>query len=138
MTRRIELEAEGVTVVARLLDDKAPATADRFWEALPIDQKLRHLRWGGSAAYVLESRVKDHDLAIENPVAFYPPGTIGFRPEHGEIAISYGQAQVRGTQGNAFATYLADLEGDCSQFLDVMMRTQREGAKRLQIRRKEG
>jgi hypothetical protein len=138
MAKRIELETDGVTAVARLLEDQAPQTVRRFWETLPIEQTLRHVRWGGNAAYVLEPRLKDPAFPVENQVAFYVPATIGYKPEHGELAFSYGQAQARSLQGNGWATHFANLEGDPAPFLAVLTRTQREGAKRLVIRRKEG
>jgi hypothetical protein len=138
MAKQIELEADGVTAVARLLEDQAPQTVRRFWEALPIEQTLRHVRWGGNAAYVLEPKLKDPAFPVENQVTFYIPATIGYKPEHGELAFSYGQAQARSLQGNGWATHFASLEGDPAPFLAVLARTQREGAKRLVIRRKEG
>jgi hypothetical protein len=137
MPKRIELEVEGVTAVARLLDDQAPNTVNRFWEALPIEQKLRHVRWGGNAAYILEPRLKDPSFAVENRVSSYIPGRIAYKPEHGEFAISYAEAQARSLSGNGWATYFADFEGEYAPFLGMMQRTQREGAKQLVIRRKE-
>lgn len=138
MAKRIELEADGVTVVARLLEEAAPETSRRFWETLPIEEKLRHVRWGGNAAYVLVRALRDPDFPLENRVSFYYPATIAYKPEHGELAFSYGQAQARNPLGNGWATHFAELEGDYRPFLDVMQRTQREGAKRLTIRRQEG
>ena len=35
------------------------------------------------------------DLPLENRVSFYHPGMINCRPESGEIAFCYGQAQAR-------------------------------------------
>ncbi len=137
MARRIELEADGVRVTARLLEEKAPKTVERFWEALPIEQTLRHVRWGGNAAYVLVPELKDPSFGLESQVSFYHPGTIGYKPEHGELAFSYGQAQARSLAGNGWATHFATLEGEVESYLKVLERTQREGAKRLVMRRKE-
>src|SRR6266516_535592 len=100
MAKLIELQADGVTVTARLLEDKAPNTIRRFWEALPIEQTLRHVRWGGNAAYILVPELKDPSFGVENQVSFYFPRTIGYKPEHGEFAFSYGQAQARSLAGN--------------------------------------
>jgi hypothetical protein len=136
--RLIELEADGITAVAALHEDLAPKTVDRLWNALPVEQKLRHVRWGGNAAYVLVPELEDPSFPVENQVSFYVPGTIGYRPEHGELAFSYGQAQARSLAGNGWATHFAPLKGDTTEFLKVLQRTQREGAKRLVIRRKDG
>jgi hypothetical protein len=137
MARRIELESEGVVVVARLLDQEAPESARRLWQALPIHETLRHVRWSGNAAYILVSQLKDPALPLENRVSFYYPATIAFKPQHGELAFSYGQAQAREWAGIGWATQVADLEGDVAPFLDLLRRTQHEGAKRLDIRRGE-
>lgn len=137
MGKRIELEADGVKVVARLLEEKAPEATRRLWEALPIEATLRHVRWSGDAAYVLVDALRDSSLALENRVSFYYPGTIAFKPEHGELAFSYGQAQAREPRGIGWASHIAVLEGEVEPFLAVLARTQHEGAKRLSIRRKE-
>lgn len=138
MAKRIVLEAGGVAVEAELLEAAAPDTCKRFWDALPIEETLRHVRWGGDAAYVLARSLKDPSFPYENRISFYMPATIALKPEHGELAFAYGQAQARNPLGNGWATHFADLLGDSRAFLDVMRRTQREGAKRLVIRRKEG
>jgi hypothetical protein len=138
VAKRIVLEAGGVAVEAELLEAAAPDTCKRFWDALPIEETLRHVRWGGDAAYVLAKSLKDPSFPYENRISFYIPATIALKPEHGELAFAYGQAQARNPLGNGWATYFADLLGDSRAFLEVMRRTQREGAKRLVIRRKEG
>jgi hypothetical protein len=137
MDRRIVLEADGVSVVARLLEDAAPNSTQRLWDVLPMDETLRHVRWGGSAAYVLAAAMKDPDFPFESRISFYDPNTISLKPQHGELAFSYGQAQARDPKGTGWATPLAVLEGDTTAFLTVLAGTQREGAKRLTIRRHE-
>ena len=138
MAKRIEIEVGGVTVTARLLEKEAPETSSRVWEALPVEATLRHMRWGGNAAYILAPSIKDPSAKVENQVSFYIPGTICLRPEHGEVAFPYGQAQARSLTGNAWATYFADLEGDTNALFDQLRSTQRQGGKPITIRRKEG
>jgi len=138
MVKRIELEAEGVTATARLLEEEAPQTVQRLWEALPIEETLRHVRWGGNAAYVLVRALRDPSFPFENRVSFYTPATIALKPQHGELAFSYGQAQARDGRGNGWATHFAVLESGIEPFLTVLQRTQREGGKHLTMRRKEG
>jgi uncharacterized protein DUF3830 len=135
--KRIVLEADGVAVEAELLEEGAPETCRRFWGALPLDETLRHVRWGGDAAYVLARSLRDPSFPYENRISFYTPATIAYKPEHGELAFAYGQAQARNPLGNGWATHFANLLGDSRAFLEVMRRTQREGAKRLTIRRRE-
>src|SRR5581483_5953081 len=45
--RRIELELEGVTTVARLLDDLAPKACQALLDALPFEDDVTHGRWSG-------------------------------------------------------------------------------------------
>jgi hypothetical protein len=138
MTKRIEITIEGVTAVARMLEENAPQTVARFWDALPIEDTLRHVRWSGMAGYVLISDLADPSFPFENRVSFYPAGTISLRPEHGELAFAYGQAQARDVIGNGWATHFATLEGDAGSFLAKVAATKRQGGKALTIRRQEG
>ncbi len=140
MTRMIEFEVDGVTAVARLLEDEAPLTTARFWELLPVEETLRHVAWAGEAAWISIHRLAEENLPDENRVSFYHPGMVNCRPENGEVAMSYGQAQARtlfGHGGNIYANHFARLEGNFWPFLRVLERTLTEGAKRLTIRRKE-
>ncbi len=136
MSKRIELELDGVKATAVLQEDQAPRTVERLWGALPIDETMRHVRWSGSAGYILAPALRDPGFPLENRVSIYIPGTINYRPEHGEVAISYGPAQARDGNGIAWATHAATLEGDASAFLSVVASMQHVGKKRLVIRRK--
>jgi hypothetical protein len=139
MSRRVEIEIAGVIVTAVLLEELAPRTTNAFWEILPIEQTLRHVRWGGNGAYVIERKLRDEALfPLENRIAYYFPNTIALKPEHGELAFSYGQSQARSLAGNGWAAHFANIEGDTTAFLDVLAKTQREGGKPMVIRRKEG
>ena len=137
MDRRIELAADGVTAVARLMEAAAPKSTQRFWEALPIEESMRHVRWGGNCAYILSQSLRDPEFPFESRISFYDRGTISLKPQHGEIALSYGQAQARDPRGTGWATPLAVLEDNVEPFLEVLARTQHEGVKHLTIRRKE-
>jgi len=134
----IEITIDGETTVARLHEDAAPNTVARFWEALPIDETLRHVRWSGMASYVLVDSLRDESIPLENRVSFYQTGAICLRPEHGEIAFSYGQAQARDVRGNHWAAHIATVEGDKAGYLAALARTKRGGATSITIKRREG
>lgn len=136
MSKRIELALDGVTATAVLHEEQAPRTVERLWGALPLDETMRHVRWSGSAGYFLAAALRDPSFALENRVSIYIPGTINYRPEHGEVAISYGPAQARDGNGIAWATHAATLEGDATAFLSAVASMQHVGKKRLVIRRK--
>ncbi len=135
MTKRIELSLDGATATAVLHEQAAPRSVERVWNALPIEETMRHVRWSGSAGYILSSALRDPSFPLENRVSIYIPGTVNFRPEHGEVAIAYGPAQARDGNGIAWATHLATLEGDASAFLNAIAKLQHVGRKRLVVRR---
>lgn len=137
MTKKIELSLDGTTATAILHESEAPKTAQKVWDALPILEPLRHVRWGGSAGYILAASLRDPSFPLENRISFYIPGTLNLKPEHGEVAISYGPAQARDGMGNGWATHFATLEGDADAFLKAVARVQHEGKKQLVIKRKE-
>jgi hypothetical protein len=137
MAKKIELSLDGVTATAVLHEQEAPQTAQKVWDALPIDETLRHVRWSGSAGYILVSALRDPSFPLENRVSYYIPLTLNLKPEHGEVAISYGPAQARDGTGNGWATHFATLEGDAAAFLEAVARVQHEGKKQLVIKRKE-
>lgn len=137
MPKKIELSLDGATATAVLHENAAPKTVQKLWDALPIEATLRHVRWSGSAGYIMATSLRDASFALENRVSFYHPGALHLKPEHGEVAISYGPAQAREPTGIGWATHFATLEGDASAFLNAVARTQHEGKKQLTILRKE-
>jgi len=94
MPRRIELSIEGATAIAVLAEDAAPKSSQKVWDALPLEVTLRHLRWGGSAGYILAESLRDPEFPRENRVSIYAPGTLNFQAEYGEVSIAYGPAQA--------------------------------------------
>lgn len=136
MPKRIRLTLDGVEAVARLNDDAAPDTVAKFWAALPVEETLRHVRWGGEAGYILIRTLADKTQPIENKISIYPPASIGFRPEHGEVAFSYGQAQARDHVRTAtWACHLGTIESSCEAFFAKVRATRAEGGKRIRLAR---
>jgi hypothetical protein len=138
MARRIRLNLDGVEAVARLHEEAAPETVARLWAVLPIETTLRHVRWSGDAGYILISQLADKAHPVENRISFYPPASIAFRPEHGEMAFSYGQAQARDqAHVAAWACHLGTLETNVGAFLARVEATRAEGGKPLRLAREE-
>ncbi len=135
MSKKIVLSLDGTTATALLHENEATGTVQKLWDALPIEETLRHVRWSGSAGYILAASLRDPSFQLENRASFYHPGTLNLKSEHGEVAISYGPAQAREATGIGWATHFATLEGDASAFLDAVARTQHEGKKHLVIKR---
>jgi hypothetical protein len=137
MPKRIELLLDGTRATAVLHEKEAPNTVRKVWDALPIEETLRHVRWSGSAGYIMATSLRDPTFPLENRASFYQPGTLNLKPEHGEVAISYGPAQAREPTGIGWATHFATLESDASAFLDAVARAQHEGKKQLVIKHME-
>lgn len=138
MTKRIRLNVDGVEAVARLHEDAAPETVAKFWAALPVEETLRHVRWGGEAGYILIRKIADKTQPIENRISIYPPASIGFRPEHGEVAFSYGQAQARDHVRTAtWACHLGTIETNVEVFFAKVRATRAEGGKPIRLTREE-
>jgi hypothetical protein len=134
MTKRIRIQLDGVTAGGFLHEDAAPVTVARFWSALPIEETLRHVRWSGEAGYILVSQLADSTIPVEHPVSFYPPGSVAFRPEHGEVAFTYGQAQARDhMQPSGRASHLATLDTNAQSLLAAVANTRQQGGKRIRI-----
>ena len=130
---RLTLQGTGQWVLANLLDDEAPATAEHVWSRLPIEGPLVHAHNSGAEVFVLvDDPVR---LPAENLVQLPMPGellyyylgtesaTTGPQPVE-EIAFIYGRGvTLRGAEGvpthlNLFARVPGDWKYDWRQFAD--------------------
>ena len=136
--KRIAIELGGVTVHARLYEDKAPKTVDLLWKALPLAGPLHHARWSGSAAYFAATALRVPSLAVENQVSFPYPGALCLLPTEGEIVFAYAQCQARTSAGNVWPAHFGELEGDTAAFFALLAETQAKGVQPMSIRREEG
>ena len=138
--RKIDIELEGVTATAQLLDDQAPNTCQRLWDKLPFEDRFTHSKWSGLLVHSNKHPDLDLDVSryplIENPTDFLAPGDVIVWPQNGEIGIAYGSAEFRWQTGAWVVTKVAAIEGDLAEFAkkaDLMLW---EGAKKLTIRPK--
>ena len=137
--RKIELELEGVTITARLLDKKAPKTCQAIWDILPFGDQVTHGRWSGGRLHTNDHPKLNIDAShypmIENPCAFQAPGDVVVMPLINEITVSYAPGSFRWMGQQWIVTKVGVIEGDMSQFARKIERLQWEGAKKLVIRR---
>lgn len=83
---RLTIVETGESVVADLLDDEAPRTADHVWSVLPIESQLIHGQFSGAEVFVLvEPAVQ---LPPENLVQLPLPGELLYFYEGTESATS--------------------------------------------------
>ena len=131
---RIEI-GKDLTAEAAVHEAKAPAMAELLRRSLPIDATLRHVRWSGEAGYVLVDALRDIDAVLENAISIYRPGAIILRPEHGELAFAYGEAQARDhVSRGAIGCHLATVDTALGAYLSAVASTRRSGAQSLRLR----
>jgi hypothetical protein len=148
---RLTLLESGLSAVAELLDDEAPATAAHVWERLPIEGPLIHGQFSGAEVFVLvDEPVR---LPAENLVQLPLPGELlyfyegtesatgGTEPVE-EIAFIYGRGvTLREAEGvpthlNLFARVPGDWKYDWRPFADGCRAARRSPAT-LRIERVE-
>ena len=137
--RMIELEIEGVTALARLLDDGAPRTCQALWDILPFESLVTHSRWSGSRLHTrthpeLDIGPVDYPF-IENPSAYQAPGDVVIWPLDNELMVIYSPGKFQRMGQHWPVTHVASIEGDMAQFADKIERLQWDGARKLIIRR---
>ncbi len=137
--RKIELELEGVTVTAWLLDGRAPKTCQALWDVLPFEDMVTHSRWSGGRLHTHNHPKLDIDGSqypfIENPSTYQAPGDVVVFPLTNELTVSYAPGRFGWMHQDWIGTHVTTIEGDMSQFARRIERLQWEGAKKLVIRR---
>jgi hypothetical protein len=130
---RLSLRGSGASVLADLLDDEAPATAEHVWNRLPIEGQLVHAHNSGAEVFILlDDPVR---LPAENLVRLPLPGELLYFYQGtenataasapiGEIAFIYGRGvTLRAAEGvpthlNLFARVPGDWKYDWRPFAD--------------------
>lgn len=137
--RKIELELDGVTVKAQLLDKRAPRTCQALWKILPFEATVVHSRRSGGRLHTTNHpRIglkEQRSQFIENPCTLQSPGDVIVVPGTNEITISYAAGAYHWMGQQMVVTRVATIEGDMGQFARKIERLQWEGAKKLAIRR---
>lgn len=132
----VEIVLGGERFVARLLDDRAPATCRALWESLPLAGRAVHTTISGELFELLEPS----PLAVaetEAPVGYQYPGLVVYDPARPGLAVCYGKARYRGTAGPRYVTPLAEIVGDLTALRARAARLQWDGATPIELRRCE-
>jgi hypothetical protein len=148
--KQIEMEIDGVTLVADLLDNRAPRTCAMIWDVLPLEEPISHQQWSGSGLQVHGSRLReatrkaglwpdpmDADYG-ENPFIYGCRGELSFHPISPGLFVTYGKSVFSGPEYGVLPSYIF---GEINQDLDVLRSVgrniAREGRTEIVIRRKE-
>lgn len=140
--RQIEIELDGVTVAASLLETTAPKTAEALWSVLPLEGRATNTKWSGQ---MVRFWGNDGDLGEvpiklntpENGQVLHWPGYVYYHPAYRGIRLCYGQAQQSGPTSVSTLTPLARITGDWTAFQQKAAAIMFEGAKTMTVRRKE-
>jgi hypothetical protein len=144
VSRRIEVEVEGVRATYRLLDEWAPKTTGLIWEALPMeDVLLRHAKLSGDAVFlVAESPLfkalpETNELAVTSIYRGYIVANLHPDQSNMELLLPYGLAEYRWPDGRHYVTPVAELVSDGQELTARFQQTWTEGAKKITLRRLE-
>ena len=142
MSRRIEVEVDGVRATFGLLEDWAPKTTSVVWDALPLEGRvLRHGKYSGDACFlVAEDETFQHlpahnELSVTSIYRGYLVASLHPERRSVELLISYGVAEYRGPDGRRQVTPVAEIEGDGAELYAVLQRTSSEGQKKISLRK---
>jgi len=142
VSRRIEVEADGVRVTFVLLEEWAPKTTAVLWDALPFeDRTLRHGKYSGDACFLYAEDETFQNLPARNEqgvTSIYQGYMVAsLHPERRsvELLFSYGLAEYRGPDGRRYVTPVAEIEGDAAAFYVVLQRTSTEGQTKITVRK---
>jgi hypothetical protein len=142
---RLLFPSENVVALAELLEQEAPRTCRRIWEALPFEGELHHAMWSGPETYLpIDPSLR---IEAEHQTKHPLPGEIGFYAIDGgilmdwpedmaELAFFYGRGSKPSMPDgpvamNIFARIVENLAG----FQGVCARIRKEGLKRLRVER---
>lgn len=102
----IKIKAGPFTFKARMLEDVAPVTCEKFKAMLPYVNKVIHSRWSGEAVWIPMGEF-DTGLDFENHTVHPSRGDILLYPggfSETEILFAYGSS--------SFASKMGDLAGN--------------------------
>jgi len=142
VSRRIEVEIDGVRATFTLLEEWAPKATSIIWEALPLENKvLRHGKLSGDACFLDAEDPKFQQLPSRNELgvtSIYKGYMVAhLRPEQSslELLMSYGVAEYRWPDGRRYVTPVGEIEGEGTALYDALQRTWSEGQKKITLRR---
>lgn len=150
---RLTFLASGVSVLAELLDDEAPASAALVWSMLPFETRAIHGMYSGAEVFAMVD--KPQPAPAENLVQLPLPGEIlyffdpgsgatGAKKPVGEIVVVYGRGvTLRAHEGvPTHCTLCARIPGDWKydwrEFAQECRKARWEGPQLLRIERVEG
>jgi hypothetical protein len=138
--RRLQIDFDGVTVGAVLLENLAPKTTQALASVLPLDTQATNDTWGGPVTRVWGSG-SDGSLQLsvtelESAKHLVWPGYVYFDPRKKMLRVCYGiDADIKDVGGAIPVTPVAAIDrADVERFAAVARRQLTEGKKRIAVR----
>ena len=137
--RKIEIEIEGVKLIAGLLEEEAPRTCEAFVRILPLEGELWSLRWSGDGVQAhhpkLEAMGEQHKVLLENFTVMAARGDILFWPRDRGLFICYNYMYSKGITGEEPSNLFGHVAPQYYPALyDIGRKIYSEGKKRFAVR----
>jgi len=137
--KKIEVEVEGLKVLAGLLEEEAPRTCQAFLSILPFEGEVLSLRWSGDGFQThhpcLEAMAEEHKLVMENFTVVAARGDILFWIRDRGLFFCYNYMISRGITGEEPGNLFAHVEPEYYATLyEIGQKIYREGKKKITIR----
>lgn len=127
----IEITVGGATRVARVLDERAPHTAGRLRDILPLSARMVQDEWSGAVLRSME--VTPSLPAGDVPAPYQYPGLLVACPD-GRIALCYGEGRLQDAFGPIRAVPVAEVLDFDVAFAECCRAVQFAGATEVAIR----
>jgi hypothetical protein len=135
MNDRLRVTIGGESFEARLRDDLAPRTCERFRALLPFSERLIHVRWSGEACWIPLGRL-DHGIGYENATSEPNPGDMIFYPgsvSETEILLAYGRVRFACNAGQLAGNPFLTMTGELDRLAEMGRRTLWQGAQEIRF-----
>ena len=132
---KLDVEFDGLTATASLLEEQAPKTVAEFAKVLPLEGRV----WNDSLSGEVLRFEREIPLGVsqpENGKFMLWPGYFYYYPAARELRFCWGQGSVHNLSTIEKLTPIAALDGDWSEIKKRAQSQLTEGAKRLMIRSK--
>ncbi len=113
MTRKMEINLDGVVVTASLLAEAAPKTVQALLEACPLAGIAHHSRWSGPAFNLIIKVEQLQGLPMENARHMLAPGAVVWISQYSELLVAYDDVRLcNGPAQELFGNLVAEISGD--------------------------
>jgi len=135
VTRKLEINLDGVVVTASLLMETAPKTAQALLKACPLAGISHHARWSGPAFNLITRVEQLQGLPVENPRHLLAPGTVVWICQNSELLVAYDDVRLCNSPAQElFGNVVAEIDGDLGPLQAKGHSLRLEGEKPISIR----